>query len=168
MTLSVVNVPYTSFSCLCISFCVSVCAAVAQKQFQLEPLNSTVLQGRDANFTATVQGTWQVMTWSAGNNLVLTFLYDGNTSVPSSDQYSATLCSNGDKNCVVFTIHNVNRSLPGDIICFVQTGFGNKRAQLNVQGKPADTMWLQLLKHPHCATDTELSIQTTYGVVVEV
>lgn len=146
MTLSVVNVPHISFSCLCISSCVSVCAAVAQKQVQLEPLNSTVLQGHDANFTATVQGDWQVMAWSVGNNLVLTFLHDTSAAVPSpsSDQYSAKLCSTGDKNCVVFTIHNVNRSLSGDVICAVQTGFGNKRAQLNVQGKAADIMWLQL------------------------
>lgn len=112
--------------------------AVAAQQFQLEPQNHTVLQGSNVSFTATVQGVWQVMTWSIGTNLVLTFLHESGTVPPLSDQYSATNCSAVDRNCVVFTIHNVNRNMSGDVVCAVQTGFGTKTAQLNVQGKATD------------------------------
>ncbi|KAG7222766.1 hypothetical protein INR49_016085 [Caranx melampygus] len=74
------------------------------------------------------------MIWSIGSNPVLTFLHETSSSVSSSDQYSAMLCSAGDKNCVVFTIHNVNRSLSGEVECAIQTGFEIKKAQLYVQG----------------------------------
>ncbi|XP_068577438.1 immunoglobulin superfamily member 5 isoform X2 [Cebidichthys violaceus] len=102
-------------------------------QFQLEPLNSTVLQGSDAQFNATVQGNWQVMTWTVGGLLVLNFPVTGNIT-SSSEQFSARFCSSVDISCVEFTIHNVTRS--GDaslVVCRVLGDYGSKTAHLYVQ-----------------------------------
>ncbi|XP_031713222.1 immunoglobulin superfamily member 5 isoform X2 [Anarrhichthys ocellatus] len=102
-------------------------------QFQLEPLNSTVLQGSDARFNATVQRNWQVMTWTVGGLMVVNFPVIGDIT-SSSEQFSARFCSSGDTSCVEFTIHNVTRS--GDaspVVCGVLGDYGSKTAHLYVQ-----------------------------------
>ncbi|KAF3706744.1 Immunoglobulin superfamily member 5 [Channa argus] len=99
-------------------------------QFELQPLNSTVLQGSDVRFRATVQGQWNVMTWNVGGFLVLTVVVPGN--ITSSSQFSATFCSSDDS-CVDFTIHNVSRRDSGPVICSVQGQYGSRTAQLNVE-----------------------------------
>lgn len=106
--------------------------SVVSQTFVLEPQTSTVLQGSDARFNATVQGEWAFMTWSINDLLVLTVQFaDNNVTV---EQYFARFCSN-DKSCVEFTIHNVTRSESGSVICTVQGEFGSKTAQLIVQGE---------------------------------
>ncbi|XP_044078882.1 uncharacterized protein igsf5a isoform X4 [Siniperca chuatsi] len=106
--------------------------SAVSEQFQLEPLHSTVLQGSDVQFKATVQGILQVMTWNVGGYLVLTVLATGNIS-SSSKQFSARFCSSGDTSSVEFTIHNVTRRESGPVICSVQGEYGSKTAQLYVQ-----------------------------------
>lgn len=106
-------------------------SAVSQ-EFQLEPLNSTVLQGSDVRFNATVQGNWEFMTWTVRGLLVLTVSVTNNET--SSEQFYATFCSSGDTSCVEFTIHNVTRRESGPVICTVQGDYGSKTAQLYVQG----------------------------------
>ncbi|XP_034406443.1 immunoglobulin superfamily member 5 [Cyclopterus lumpus] len=102
-------------------------------QFQLEPLNSTVLQGSDARFNATVQGKWTIMTWGVGGFMVLNFPITGNVT-SSSEQFSAKFCFSGDTSCVEFTIHNVTRSAEaGPVVCRVLGDYGSKTAQLNVE-----------------------------------
>lgn len=112
---------------------ISICLAVSQ-QFQLEPLNSTVLQGSDVRFKATVEGIWKVMTWDVGDFQVLTFTVNG-TILRSSPRFSAGFCSAGDKTCVEFIIHSVTRKETGPVECTVQGEYGSKTAQLNVQGE---------------------------------
>ncbi|XP_044078880.1 immunoglobulin superfamily member 5 isoform X2 [Siniperca chuatsi] len=117
--------------------------SAVSEQFQLEPLHSTVLQGSDVQFKATVQGILQVMTWNVGGYLVLTVLATGNIS-SSSKQFSARFCSSGDTSSVEFTIHNVTRRESGPVICSVQGEYGSKTAQLYVQvPKPPD--WTVLI-----------------------
>uniref|UniRef100_A0A3Q0R233 Immunoglobulin superfamily, member 5a n=1 Tax=Amphilophus citrinellus TaxID=61819 RepID=A0A3Q0R233_AMPCI len=106
-------------------------------QFQLEPVKSTVLQGSDVQFNATVGGPWQVMTWNVGGFLVLT-VSKASGIIPSTDQFSARFCSQ-NSSCVEFTIHNVTRSHSGPVICTVQGDYGEKTAQLNVQGEFINT-----------------------------
>ncbi|KAK9536103.1 hypothetical protein VZT92_005914 [Zoarces viviparus] len=102
-------------------------------QLQLEPLNSTVLQGSDARFNATVQGDWLVMTWNVGGLLVVNFPVTGNITL-SSGQFSARFCSSGNTSCVEFTIHNVTRSGDaGPVVCGVLGDYGSKTAHLYVQ-----------------------------------
>ncbi|XP_077403382.1 immunoglobulin superfamily member 5 [Vanacampus margaritifer] len=101
-------------------------------QFQVEPLDSTVLKGSDARFNATVQGKWEVMTWNVRGFLVLTVPRSGNIS-SSSEQFSASFCSTEDTSCVTFTIHNTSRREAGLVICTVQGDYGSKSAQLHVQ-----------------------------------
>ncbi|XP_047186525.1 uncharacterized protein igsf5a isoform X4 [Scophthalmus maximus] len=116
--------------------------AVSQ-QFQLEPLNSTVLQGSDVRFNATVEGDWRVMSWDVGDFQVLTFTVNG-TILRSSPRFSAGFCSAGDKTCVEFIIHSVTRKETGPVECTVQGEYGSKTAQLNVQvPKPPD--WTVLI-----------------------
>lgn len=112
----------------------SLLSSVVSQEFQLEPLNITVLKGSDVQFNATVQGTWDVMTWHVGNFLVLTILASGGIA-PSSEQFSARFCSSSDTRCVEFTIHNVTQEQSGPITCTVQGQYGSKTAQLSVQGK---------------------------------
>lgn len=101
-------------------------------QFQLEPMTAAVLKGSDAQFIARVTGSWTIMTWIVGGFLVLTV--NGNTTISLSEQYSATFCSSDNSSCVEFTIHNISRSLSGPVTCAVQGLFGEKTAQLYVQG----------------------------------
>ncbi|XP_042354630.1 immunoglobulin superfamily member 5 [Plectropomus leopardus] len=113
--------------------CLLLCApGVVSGQFQLEPLNLTVLQDSDAQFSATVQGKWDVMSWSVRGSPVLFFPFSGNMTA-SSKQFSARFCSSGDTSCVEFTIHNVTRRESGPVICDVLWEHGSKTAQLNVQ-----------------------------------
>lgn len=100
-------------------------------QFELQPVNATVLQGSDAQFNATVQGTWTFMTFTVGGLLVLTMPSTGDDT-SASPRYSAQFCSTGSE-CVTFTVHNVTRQESGSVICFVQGPYGAKTAQLNVQ-----------------------------------
>uniref|UniRef100_A0A8D3CMA0 Immunoglobulin superfamily, member 5a n=1 Tax=Scophthalmus maximus TaxID=52904 RepID=A0A8D3CMA0_SCOMX len=108
------------------------CSTGVSQQFQLEPLNSTVLQGSDVRFNATVEGDWRVMTWDVGDFQVLTFTVNG-TILRSSPRFSAGFCSAGDKTCVEFIIHSVTRKETGPVECTVQGEYGSKTAQLNVQ-----------------------------------
>nr|XP_046267737.1 immunoglobulin superfamily member 5 [Scatophagus argus] len=114
--------------------CLSLCSTgVVSQGFQLEPLNSTVLQGSDVQFNATVQGKWDFMTWHVGDLLVLSVLSSSTSNITSSSQqYSASFCSS-DTSCVRFTIHNVTRSQSGSVMCSVLGSFGSKTAQLYVQ-----------------------------------
>ncbi|XP_051903913.1 immunoglobulin superfamily member 5 [Hippocampus zosterae] len=109
-----------------------LCATGVMGQFQVEPLESTVLKGSDARFSATVQGMWEVMTWNVRGFLVLTVPKIGNIS-SSSGQFSASFCSAEDTTCVVFTIHNASRREAGPVICTVQGDYGSKLARLHVQ-----------------------------------
>ncbi|XP_062262956.1 uncharacterized protein igsf5a isoform X3 [Platichthys flesus] len=127
MTVSWKSLP--TFLHICLLLCTT--GAVIQ-QFQLEPANQTVLQGSDVKFNATVQGQWLFMTWSVGDNLVLTVPVESN-GTSSLPQFSAKFCSTGDPSCVEFTIHNVNRSTNGLVTCSVQGAYGSKTAQFNVQ-----------------------------------
>lgn len=95
-------------------------------------MKSTVLQGSDVQFNATVGGSWQVMTWNVGGFLVLT-VSKSSGIIPSTEQFSARFCSQNNS-CVEFTIHNVTRSQSGPVICTVQGDYGEKTAQLYVQG----------------------------------
>lgn len=113
--------------------CVLGFCSVVSGQFQLEPLNTTVLQGSDVQFNATVQGKWMFMTWTVRELLVLTVPATGNVS-SISEQFSATFCSGEDTSCVQFTIHNTTRRESGPVICTVQGDYGSKIAQLYVQG----------------------------------
>ncbi|KAK2828856.1 hypothetical protein Q5P01_019890 [Channa striata] len=108
-----------------------LCTTGVSGQLQLQPLNSTVLQGSDVGFTATVQGQWKVMTWNVGGFLVLTVVVPSN--ITSSSQYSATFCNSDDTSCVEFTIHNVSRKESGPVVCTVQGDYGSRTAQLNVE-----------------------------------
>ncbi|KAK1882451.1 Immunoglobulin superfamily member 5 [Dissostichus eleginoides] len=101
-------------------------------QFQLEPLNATVLHGSAVRFNATVQGAWKVMTWSVGGFLVTTMSDIGNIT-SSSEQFSARFCSSRDPSCVEFTIQNVTRREGGAVTCSVLGNYGSKTAQLYVQ-----------------------------------
>ncbi|XP_068456192.1 immunoglobulin superfamily member 5 [Clinocottus analis] len=102
-------------------------------RFQLQPLNSTVLQGSDARFNATVLGNWQLMTWTVREYLVLNFPVGGNVT-SSSERFTASFCSSGDTSCVQFTIHKVNRSADaGPVVCRVLGDYGSETAQLHVQ-----------------------------------
>ncbi|CAG5876050.1 unnamed protein product [Menidia menidia] len=103
---------------------------VMSVEFQLAPLNSTVLQGSDAQFNATVQGPWQVMTWTVGTTLVL--IFSETTENKSSDQFSANFCVSGNTSCVTFTIHDVNTANTGPVSCAL-IGATPKTAQLYVQ-----------------------------------
>ncbi|KAI4813648.1 hypothetical protein KUCAC02_002882 [Chaenocephalus aceratus] len=109
----------------------SATGAVSE-QFQLEPLNATVLHGSAVRFNATVQGAWKIMTWSVGGLLVTT-VTDIGDNISISEQFSPRFCSSGDTSCVEFTIQNVTRSEGGAVTCFVQGNYGSKTAQLYVQ-----------------------------------
>ncbi|XP_069001781.1 immunoglobulin superfamily member 5 [Embiotoca jacksoni] len=110
-----------------------LCASgVVLGQFQLEPLNATVLQGSDIQFNATVPGKWQVMTWTVQKLLVLTVSTTSGI-IPSSEQFSARYCSSEDTSCVEFTIYNVTRRESGPVTCSIQGNFGQKTSQLHVQ-----------------------------------
>ncbi|KAM6907568.1 immunoglobulin superfamily member 5 [Xenentodon cancila] len=110
----------------------SVGQKVVTEELHLEPLNSTVLKGTNVQFTASVQGDWQVMTWTVQGFLVLTVRSTGEI-LPSSERFSATFCSSGVTGCVEFTIHNVTRSEAGPVTCAVQGSYTPKIAQLYVQ-----------------------------------
>ncbi|XP_068187812.1 immunoglobulin superfamily member 5 [Antennarius striatus] len=127
------NVSWDSW--LNLFICLLLCATGALSQdFQLQPLNSSVLQGSDARFNATVHGEWQVMTWHVKGFLVLSVsTRTGFNVTSSSEQFSARYCSNGDVDCVEFTIHNVTRSQAGPVTCIVLGEYGSKTAQLQVQ-----------------------------------
>lgn len=101
-------------------------------QFQLEPMTAAVLKGSDAQFIARVTGSWEFMTWTVGRFLVLTVRR--NTIIVPVEQYSARFCSSDNSSCVEFTIHNISRSLIGPVTCAVQGSYGEKTAQLSVQG----------------------------------
>uniref|UniRef100_A0A3P8SRU2 Immunoglobulin superfamily, member 5a n=1 Tax=Amphiprion percula TaxID=161767 RepID=A0A3P8SRU2_AMPPE len=119
----------TSSTSVC--YCVQLEVMVSE-EVQLEPLNSTVLEGSDVRFNATVVGTWQIMTWTVQEFLVLTVDTTGDIT-PSSEQFSARFCSS-DNSCVEFTIHNVTRSQSGSVTCTVQGSFRPTTAKLYVQG----------------------------------
>ncbi|XP_045896787.1 immunoglobulin superfamily member 5 [Micropterus dolomieu] len=114
----------------CIHLLLCATGAVSEK-FLLAPLNSTVLQGSDVRFNATVQGEMEFMTWTVRGNLVLIVANSNVTTF--SNQFSARIYSSGDINCVEFTIHSVTRRESGPIICAVLGEYGSKTAQLYVQ-----------------------------------
>ncbi|XP_034539502.1 immunoglobulin superfamily member 5 [Notolabrus celidotus] len=116
---------------LCI-FSLLCATADSADQFQLEPLNSTVLRGTDVRFNASVQGSWQVMTWTVKDLLVLTIRVSGEIT-SSSQRFSAEFCSAGDPSCVEFTLRNVSRGDAGSVTCTVQGEYGSRTAKLNVQ-----------------------------------
>lgn len=101
-------------------------------QFQLEPMTAAVFKGSDAQFIARVTGSWEFMAWTVGQFLVLTVRR--NTTILPVEQHSARFCSSDNSSCVEFTIHNVSRSLIGPVTCAVQGSYGEKTAQLSVQG----------------------------------
>lgn len=106
------------------------------EEFKLQPLNSTVLQGSDVRYTATVVGTWQSMTWTVGEYLVATVHVPGTGNISVfSDQYAARFCVKDDISCVEFFMYNVTRGQSGKVICFVMGKYGSKTADLYVQGK---------------------------------
>nr|XP_061801581.1 immunoglobulin superfamily member 5-like [Nerophis lumbriciformis] len=109
-----------------------LCATEVMGQFQVEPLDSTVLKGSDARFNAIVEVPWEVMTWNVRGFLVLTVPRSGNIS-SSSEQFSASFCSAGDTSCVAFTIHNTSRREAGLVTCTIQGAYGSKSASLHVQ-----------------------------------
>ncbi|XP_053702412.1 immunoglobulin superfamily member 5 [Synchiropus splendidus] len=110
-----------------------LCASeVVSGQFQLQPENLTVLQGSTARFTATVQGKWEVMTWTVNELLVLTFRVNGDMS-SSEPQFGAGFCTSGVTTCVEFTISNITRSRAGTVICMVQGDFGSRTSRLDVE-----------------------------------
>lgn len=123
----------------------SLSYSVASQTFVLEPVSSTVLEGSNVTFNATVVGEWQIMTWSIGENLVVTIHYDGD--VTAFKNYSAGFCSAGDSRCVAFTIHNVSRMENGSVTCAVQGLFGSKTADLYVQGKAINIWYWYLKRH---------------------
>ncbi|KAF7658845.1 hypothetical protein LDENG_00006730 [Lucifuga dentata] len=100
-------------------------------QFQLEPVNATVLQGSDAQINATVQGKWEVMTWYVGRLLVLTVNNSTGSISTSSEKFSANNNNKGES--VEFTIHNVSRSDAGPVVCSILGHYGSKEALLIVQ-----------------------------------
>lgn len=111
---------------------------VVPQQFLLEPLNLTTLQGSDAQFNATVEGTWKIMTWFVKDCFVLNVPVIGNVT-SSSERYSAQFCTPGETNCVQFNIHNVTRELSGPVTCTVLGEYGSEVAQLSVQGEEGNT-----------------------------
>ncbi|XP_026184608.1 immunoglobulin superfamily member 5 isoform X2 [Mastacembelus armatus] len=121
--------PWQNIFSICLVLCTT---AVLSAQFQLQPLNSTVQQGSDARFIATVQGNWQIMTWTVRQIMVLTIPAGGNTT-SFSPQFSARFCSSGNTSCVEFTIHNVTRRESGPVICTMLGEYGSKTAQLHVE-----------------------------------
>ncbi|KAM9847016.1 immunoglobulin superfamily member 5 [Aulostomus maculatus] len=115
------------------SIWVLLCATgVVLGRFQLEPGNTTVLQGSRVQFNATVLGKWNMMTWSVGQYMVLHVFHNGNIS-SSFEQFSASFCSTGDTSCVEFTIHNTTRRESGTVTCTVQGEYGSETAELYVQ-----------------------------------
>ncbi|KAE8288043.1 Calmodulin regulator protein PCP4 [Larimichthys crocea] len=107
---------------------------VVTEEFKLQPLNSTVLQGSDVRYTATVVGTWQSMTWTVGEYLVATVHVPGTGNISVfSDQYAARFCVEDDISCVEFFMYNVTRGQSGKVICFVMGKYGSKTADLYVQ-----------------------------------
>ncbi|KAM8899320.1 immunoglobulin superfamily member 5 isoform 2-T3 [Spinachia spinachia] len=112
--------------------CLLLCATgVVLVEFQLEPLNVTLLQGSDARFNATVNGTWEVMTWDVGGLMVLTLFQNTCQVISSSEQFSARFLCN---DCVEFTINNVTRSGdPSPVICRVLGEYGFKTAHIYIQ-----------------------------------
>ncbi|XP_061902414.1 immunoglobulin superfamily member 5 isoform X2 [Entelurus aequoreus] len=117
-----------------INYCIwlMLCTSGVMGQFQVDPLVATVLTGSDAQFTAKVQGTWAIMTWTVQGFLVLTVPRSGNIS-SSSEQFSASFCSSVDTGCVAFTIHNTTRAEAGPVTCTIQGDYGSKTVQLQVQ-----------------------------------
>lgn len=107
---------------------------VVSQQFHLQPQQLTVLQGSEVRFNATVEGAWQLMTWTVGGLLVLT-VSSNNTVTAPTGQFTARYCSAGDPSCVEFTIHNATRRQSGSVICAVLGPYGSRTAQLSVQGK---------------------------------
>ncbi|TKS83678.1 Immunoglobulin superfamily member 5 [Collichthys lucidus] len=117
--------------CICLSLCAT---RVVAEEFILQPLNSTVLQGSDVRYTATVVGTWQSMTWTVGEYLVATVHVPGSGNISVfSDQYAARFCVKDDISCVEFFMYNVTRGQSGKVICFVMGKYGSKTADLYVQ-----------------------------------
>ena len=127
------------------------------EQFQLEPLNATVLHGSAVRFNATVQGAWKVMTWSVGGFLVTTVTDIGDI-ISISEQFSARFCSSGDASCVEFTIQNVTRSEGGAVTCSVQGNYGSKTAQLYVQGRA--------IKMSGCSYISSLQGSIEYSILI--
>ncbi|XP_041808639.1 immunoglobulin superfamily member 5 [Chelmon rostratus] len=105
---------------------------VVSQQFHLQPQQLTVLQGSEVRFNATVEGAWQLMTWTVGGLLVLT-VSSNNTVTAPTGQFTARYCSAGDPSCVEFTIHNATRRQSGSVICAVLGPYGSRTAQLSVQ-----------------------------------
>nr|XP_054586404.1 immunoglobulin superfamily member 5 isoform X2 [Nothobranchius furzeri] len=105
--------------------------AVTQ-ELKLEPMNSYVLRDSDVGFRAMVQGSWVIMTWFVKETQVLTVRAPAEV-IPSSDLYSARICSTEGPNCVDFTMHNVTRDQAGPVTCNVQGPYKPQTAQLHVQ-----------------------------------
>ncbi|XP_054899406.1 immunoglobulin superfamily member 5 isoform X2 [Poeciliopsis prolifica] len=113
----------------------SVCllqSRVMSQKVQLEPLNSTALRDSDVQFTATIQGDWEVTNWGVGGIQVLTIVNSTDNIIPSADRFSARFCFDTSRSCVEFTIHNVTRADAGEVVCSVQ-GHQPATAQLYVQ-----------------------------------
>lgn len=110
----------------------SLLFSVVSQNVQVLPLNATVLKGSDAQFNATVQGKWTIMTWEIGERLVLVFSSNNTTVDSVSDKFSATL---RDNTTCEFTIRNVTRTEAGEITCSVLGFPGSNTAHLYVQGE---------------------------------
>ncbi|XP_076025213.1 immunoglobulin superfamily member 5 [Genypterus blacodes] len=102
-------------------------------QVQLEPLEARALRGSDVLFNATVTEKWEIMSWDVRGHQIMTVFSKGEI-ITTEPQFSATICPGVEPRWVEFTIHNVNRSDAGLVVCTVQGfAFTPKTAQLIVQ-----------------------------------
>ncbi|RVE64271.1 hypothetical protein OJAV_G00144930 [Oryzias javanicus] len=111
--------------------CISILLRSVKMEIQLEPMNATILLGSDIQFYASVQGSWDVMTWQVGGFQVLTIQKNG--EVTSENRFSAMFCQDTDTSCVQFTIYNISRADAGLVSCIVQGSYAPKTANLSVQ-----------------------------------
>lgn len=113
---------------LCSCLLLLLCNSGVSGQFEVQPVNLTVLLGAEARFNSTVQRPWSFMTWDVGGIFAVIIQSSGN-STTSSPRFSARLCSS---RCVELTVHNVTRRDAGPVVCSVE-GEAGKTVQLNVQ-----------------------------------
>lgn len=116
--------------CSCLLLVLLCNPEVVFGQFEVQPVNLTVLRGGEARFNATVQRSWIFMTWDVGGIYAVTIQPSGNFTT-ASPRYTARLCGSGTS-CAELTIYNVTRSDAGPIDCSVQ-GESDKTVQLYVQ-----------------------------------
>lgn len=110
-------------------------------QFQLQPVNVTVLKGSDAQINATLPTGWLSVTWTVDETQVLVFNPSGN-STATSKRYSASFCITDNTECVQFIIRNVTRN-DKVVECNVLGIQGSQTARLDVQGKARNYFFLK-------------------------